>query len=48
MRERVERFEELVAWKKSRALNAAVYQATNSGGLARDLALRSQMRRAAI
>jgi four helix bundle protein len=48
MRERVERFEELVAWKKARSLTAAVYQVTNSGGLAKDPALRSQMRRAAI
>jgi four helix bundle protein len=45
---RVERFEDLVAWQKARALTAAIYAATSANGLARDLGLRGQIQRAAV
>ena len=49
----VERFEDLVAGQKARALAAAIYQVTASGSFAsgsfaRDYGLRDQMRRAAV
>jgi four helix bundle protein len=45
---KVSRFEDLVAWQKARKLVRDVYRLTNRGELARDFALRDQMRRAAI
>ena len=44
----VRRFEELVAWQKSRWLAVAVYQATRTGQLERDFGLSGQMQRAAV
>jgi four helix bundle protein len=46
--EKVSRFEELVAWQKSRELTKTVYRLTRSGELSRDFELRGQIRRAAI
>jgi four helix bundle protein len=48
MATRVERFEDLVAWQKARALTAAIYSATSGPGLARDFGLRDQIQRAAV
>ncbi len=45
---KIERFEELIAWQKARALTKAVYQATQQGALAHDFGLRGQMQRAAV
>jgi len=45
---RVERFEDLIAWQKARALTVAVYRASATGPLATDFALRQQLRKAAI
>ena len=45
---RVERFEDLIAWQKARALTAEIYRVTNQGGFARDFGLRDQIRRAAV
>ena len=45
---KIERFEELIAWQKARALTKAVYQATQAGALAHDFGLRGQMQRAAV
>ena len=42
------RFEELGAWQQARALVARIYELSKEGGLARDFALRDQMRAAAI
>jgi four helix bundle protein len=42
------RFEDLIAWQKARQLSSAVYTATQSGQLERDLGLRAQMQRAAV
>ena len=44
----VTRFEDLVAWQRARALNAAVYQITNTRPFSADFALRDQIRRAAV
>jgi len=45
---RIERFEELVAWQKARALTAAIYRWTRQGGFARDFGLASQIQRSAV
>ena len=42
------RFEDLVAWQKSRELAAEVYRLSNTGGFARDFGLKDQIRRAAV
>jgi four helix bundle protein len=44
----VERFEELVAWQKARALTATVYRLTETGKIARDYGLRDQIRRSSV
>ncbi len=45
---RIERFEDIEAWKKGRSLASQVYQVTSSGEFARDFGLRDQVRRAAV
>ena len=47
-KKRVERFEDLIAWRKARALTAEIYRVTNQGGFARDFGLRDQLCRAAV
>ena len=44
---KIERFEDIEAWRLARQLTARVYDATDKGALARDFGLRDQMRRAA-
>ena len=44
----MERFEDLIAWQKARALNRAVYEATRTPLFARDFGLSSQIQRASI
>ena len=44
----VERFEDLVAWQKARELTTKVYKVTRGAQFAKDPALSSQMRRAAV
>lgn len=44
----VERFEDLIAWQKARALTKAIYQVTRNNGFARDYAFVDQIRRASI
>lgn len=48
MGNRVERFEDLIAWQKARQLAAAIYRATSVGGFAKDFGLRDQIQRAAV
>ncbi len=48
MSERVERFEDIIAWQKARALTARIYQLTCEGKFARDYGLKDQIRRAAV
>jgi len=45
---KIERFEELIAWQKARALTKAVYLATQQGTFARDFGLSGQIQRAAV
>lgn len=45
---RVERFEDLIAWQKARALTQAVYQVTRHGDFAKDFGLSGQIQRAAV
>ena len=42
------KFEEIEAWKKARELTREIYRHTRAGALARDFALRDQIRRAAV
>ena len=44
----IERFEDIDAWKRARALACDIYAATSSGEFARDYGLRDQIRRAAV
>ena len=41
-------FEDLVAWRKARLLNAAIYQVTRAGSFSKDYELTRQVRRATI
>ena len=45
---RIERFEDLVAWQKSRELNKEVYSVTMSAAFSRDFSLRDQVRRCSV
>ena len=45
---RVSRFEDLVAWQRTKHLAAEVYRVSSTGAFARDFGLRDQMRRAAV
>jgi four helix bundle protein len=45
---RIEKFEDLVAWQKARALTRLVYEVTRQGQFARDFGLSGQMQRAAV
>lgn len=44
----IERFEDIQAWQKTRELIRAIYVTTGSGAFAKDYALVSQIRRAAV
>lgn len=48
MQERIERFEELIAWQKARYLSSEIYKATAIGDFGRDFGLRNQIQRAAV
>ena len=45
---RIERFEDLVAWQKARALAQAVYKIMRDRAFARDIGLAGQIQRAAV
>lgn len=45
---RLEKFEDIEAWKQARLLTKRIYEATSHGDFSRDFALRDQIRRAAI
>ena len=44
----IERFEDLIAWQKARALAAEIYRTTREGDFARDFGLAGQIQRAAV
>jgi four helix bundle protein len=45
---KVERFEELEAWKRSREVTKLIYQLSGSADFGRDFGLKDQIRRAAV
>jgi four helix bundle protein len=45
---KIERFEDLIAWQKSRALTRAIYEVTRQGAFAKDFGLAGQIQRAAV
>ena len=45
---KIERFEDVAAWRRSRVLVREIYQLTAQGQFARDFGLRDQLRRAAV
>ena len=47
-KQKIERFEDLVAWQKARTLTRKIYEVTNDGAFAKDFGLRDQIRRAAV
>ena len=42
------KFEEMEVWQDGRKMVASIYAQTSSGGLAKDLGMKDQMRRAAV
>ncbi len=48
MKERIDRFEELIAWQKARVLTFEIYKATANGDFGRDFGLKNQIQRAAV
>ena len=45
---KISRFEDLIAWQKARTLTKNIYQITNTREFSRDLSLKDQMRRSAV
>jgi four helix bundle protein len=45
---KIERFEDLIAWQKARALTSSIYKVTRKGAFAKDFGLSGQIQRAAI
>ena len=45
---RIERFEDIVAWQKARALTREIYQSSGSGAFGKDYGLKDQVRRASV
>jgi four helix bundle protein len=45
---KIERFEDLIAWQKARALTGKIYEITNAGELKQDLGLKDQIQRASV
>lgn len=48
MTQKVERFEDLIAWQKARQLTAEIYRVSALGDFSKDFGLRDQIRRAAV
>ena len=46
--QKIERFEDLIAWQKARKLTRAVYQVSRRGAFAKDFGLSGQIQRAAV
>jgi four helix bundle protein len=45
---KIERFEDLIAWQKARTLTRVIYEITRQGAFAKDFALSNQMQRATV
>lgn len=48
MAQKVERFEDLIAWQKARQFASDIYRITSHGEFVKDFGLRDQIRRAAV
>ena len=48
MAKRIERFEDLIAWQKARALTGNIYRITNDGAFSRDYGLKDLIRKASV
>ena len=48
MSKKIEKFEDFIAWQKSRKLTAEIYRITDRGRFASDFGLKDQIRRAAV
>jgi len=46
--EKIQKFEDLIAWQKARELTKAIYQLTSDGPFSKDFGLRDQIRRAMV
>lgn len=47
-KERIEKFEDLIAWQKARELTREVYQISRQGAFAKDFGLSGQIQRASV
>ena len=47
MSNKIEKFEDFIAWQKARALTAEIYKITGRGMFARDFGLKDQIQHAA-
>ncbi len=45
---RIERFEDIIAWQKARVLTKEIYSCTNVGQFARDFGLKDQIQRSSV
>ena len=45
---KIERFEDLIAWQKARALTRSIYSVTRQGAFAKDFGLAGQIQRASV
>jgi len=45
---KIERFEDLKVWQKSREINLQIYKLSNKGAFTKDFGLRDQIRRASV
>ena len=45
---KIQKFEDLIAWQKARHLTKSVYSITKSGDFSRDFGLKEQIRRASV
>ncbi len=48
LKARIDKFEDLIAWKKARKLTREIYQVTRKNNFASDFGLSSQIQRAAV
>jgi four helix bundle protein len=48
MKEKIERFEDLIAWQKARELTKQIYDITRTGQFSKDFGLKDQIRRASV
>lgn len=45
---KIERFEDIEAWKRARELTKKIYELTDAGPIARDFSLKDQIRKSAV